>query len=161
MAAFRSFGLTPELGRLKIEEVKLHLRGGRVKNHLGKTTPSSPERDSNLDLPVLGSLAQHETSSFANYAIEAGGQGKDDEGIIFRSNLSEFAWKESGKTFRVRPHEGEIRGKAGLKTRRLWGVRRGVGRLPAANYHQRVQQEIISLGTPLANPVAQGGAGEK
>nr|CAD7449461.1 unnamed protein product [Timema bartmani] len=29
-------------------------------NHLGKTTPSSPDRDSNLDLPVLGGLAQHD-----------------------------------------------------------------------------------------------------
>nr|CAD7461059.1 unnamed protein product [Timema tahoe] len=35
-----------------------------------KTTPSSPDRDSNLDLPILGSLAQHETSMLANYAIE-------------------------------------------------------------------------------------------
>ncbi|CAG2054901.1 unnamed protein product [Timema podura] len=41
------------------EEVNPHLRGGRVENHLGKTTLSSPERDSNLDLPVLGGLAQH------------------------------------------------------------------------------------------------------
>nr|CAD7413636.1 unnamed protein product [Timema poppensis] len=32
---------------------------------------SSPDRDSNLDLPVLGSLAQHETSTLANYATEA------------------------------------------------------------------------------------------
>nr|CAD7459395.1 unnamed protein product [Timema tahoe] len=37
--------------------------GGRVKNHLGKTTPSSPERDSKLDLPILSSLAQHETNA--------------------------------------------------------------------------------------------------
>nr|CAD7197969.1 unnamed protein product [Timema douglasi] len=37
---------------------------------LGKTTTSSPERDSKLNLPVLGSLAQHETSMLANYAIE-------------------------------------------------------------------------------------------
>uniref|UniRef100_A0A7R9DLC6 SCP domain-containing protein n=1 Tax=Timema poppense TaxID=170557 RepID=A0A7R9DLC6_TIMPO len=42
------------------EEVNPHLRGGRVENHLGKTTPSSPDRDSNLDLPVLGSRAQHD-----------------------------------------------------------------------------------------------------
>nr|CAD7458645.1 unnamed protein product [Timema tahoe] len=42
------------------EEVNPHLRGGRVENHLGKTTPSSPDRDSNLDLPVLGGLAQHD-----------------------------------------------------------------------------------------------------
>ncbi|CAG2059293.1 unnamed protein product [Timema podura] len=39
--------------------------------HLGKTTPSSPERDSNLDLPVLGSLAQHETRTLANYTTKA------------------------------------------------------------------------------------------
>nr|CAD7588263.1 unnamed protein product [Timema genevievae] len=42
------------------QEVNPHLRGGRVENHLGKTTPSSPDRDSNLDLPVLGGLAQHD-----------------------------------------------------------------------------------------------------
>nr|CAD7399381.1 unnamed protein product [Timema cristinae] len=41
------------------------MRGGRVENHLGKTTPSSSERDSNLDLLVLSSLAQHETSALA------------------------------------------------------------------------------------------------
>ncbi|CAG2061034.1 unnamed protein product, partial [Timema podura] len=49
-----------ELGGLKLEEVNPHLRGGRVENHLGKTTPSSPDRDSNLDLPVLGGRAQHD-----------------------------------------------------------------------------------------------------
>nr|CAD7573186.1 unnamed protein product [Timema californicum] len=41
-------------------EVNPHLRGGRVESHLGKTTPSSPDRDSNLDLPVLNSRAQHD-----------------------------------------------------------------------------------------------------
>ncbi|CAG2053039.1 unnamed protein product, partial [Timema podura] len=49
-----------ELGRLNLEEVNPHLRGRRVENHLGKTTPSSPDRDSNLDLPVLGGRAQHD-----------------------------------------------------------------------------------------------------
>ncbi|CAG2056392.1 unnamed protein product [Timema podura] len=29
-----------------------------------------PERDSHLDLPVLGSLAQHETSALDNYITE-------------------------------------------------------------------------------------------
>nr|CAD7571773.1 unnamed protein product [Timema californicum] len=47
------------IGKVELEEVNPHLRGGRVENHLGKTTPpSSPDRDSNLDLPVLGSRAQ-------------------------------------------------------------------------------------------------------
>nr|CAD7425000.1 unnamed protein product [Timema monikensis] len=49
-----------KIGKVELEEVNLHLRGGRVENHLGKTTPSSPERDSNLDLPVLSSRAQHD-----------------------------------------------------------------------------------------------------
>nr|CAD7423912.1 unnamed protein product [Timema monikensis] len=40
-------------GKVELKEVNPHLRGGRVENHLGKTTPSSPDRDSDLDLPVL------------------------------------------------------------------------------------------------------------
>nr|CAD7411124.1 unnamed protein product [Timema cristinae] len=59
------------IGKVELEEVNPHLRGGRVENHLGKTTPSSPDRDSNLDLPVLSSRAQHDTSALANYASEA------------------------------------------------------------------------------------------
>nr|CAD7442576.1 unnamed protein product [Timema bartmani] len=38
---------------------------------LRKTTPCSPDRDSNLNLPVLVSLAQLETSALANYVTEA------------------------------------------------------------------------------------------
>nr|CAD7262431.1 unnamed protein product [Timema shepardi] len=45
---------------VELEEVNPHLRVGRVENHLGKTTPSSPDQDSNLDLPVLNSRAQHD-----------------------------------------------------------------------------------------------------
>nr|CAD7199385.1 unnamed protein product [Timema douglasi] len=48
-----------DLTQVEIEEVNPHLRGG-VENHLGKTTPSSPDRDSNLDLPNLSSRAQHD-----------------------------------------------------------------------------------------------------
>nr|CAD7396765.1 unnamed protein product [Timema cristinae] len=50
----------------ELEEVNPHLRGGRVENHLGKTTPSSPDRDSNLDLPVLSSRAQHDKRALRN-----------------------------------------------------------------------------------------------
>nr|CAD7410454.1 unnamed protein product [Timema poppensis] len=46
--------------QVELEEVNPHLRGGRLENHLGKTIPSSPDRDSNLDLPVLSSRAQHD-----------------------------------------------------------------------------------------------------
>nr|CAD7567842.1 unnamed protein product [Timema californicum] len=48
------------IGKGELEEVNTHLRGGRVENHLGKTPPSSLDRDSNLDLPVLSSRAQHD-----------------------------------------------------------------------------------------------------
>nr|CAD7414528.1 unnamed protein product [Timema poppensis] len=48
------------IGKVELEEVNPHLRGEKVENHLGKTTPSSPDRDSNLDLPVLSSRAQHD-----------------------------------------------------------------------------------------------------
>nr|CAD7413465.1 unnamed protein product [Timema poppensis] len=58
------------IGKDELEEVNPHLREGRVENHLGKTTPSSPDRDSNLDLPVLVEL--NTTSALANYATEAG-----------------------------------------------------------------------------------------
>nr|CAD7570994.1 unnamed protein product [Timema californicum] len=57
---------------LILEKVYPHLRGEkeRVENHLGKTSPSSLNRDSNLDLSILGSLVQHKTSALANYATE-------------------------------------------------------------------------------------------
>nr|CAD7571051.1 unnamed protein product [Timema californicum] len=54
--------------KVELEEVNPHFRGGRVENHLGKTTPSSADRDSNLGLPVLSNT----TSGLANYATEAG-----------------------------------------------------------------------------------------
>nr|CAD7408667.1 unnamed protein product [Timema poppensis] len=51
----------PEISvEVELEEVNPHFRGGRVENHLGKTTPSSPDRDSNLDLPVLSGRVQHD-----------------------------------------------------------------------------------------------------
>nr|CAD7403867.1 unnamed protein product [Timema cristinae] len=49
--------------RVELEEVNPHLRGGRVENHLGKNPTSSHDRDSNLELPVLSSRAQHDKRS--------------------------------------------------------------------------------------------------
>nr|CAD7392258.1 unnamed protein product [Timema cristinae] len=49
-----------EFFKVELEEVNPYLWGGRVENHLGKTTLSSSDRDSNLDLPVLSSWAQHD-----------------------------------------------------------------------------------------------------
>nr|CAD7399623.1 unnamed protein product [Timema poppensis] len=59
-----------KLRRLNLEELNTHLRRGKVEEHLVKIHPRSPDRDSNLHLPILGSLAQHKTSALANYSTE-------------------------------------------------------------------------------------------
>nr|CAD7438941.1 unnamed protein product [Timema bartmani] len=69
----RHFNLkASSLVRLNLEEVSPHLRGERTENHLGENRPSSPDRDSSLDLPVLDSPAEHDTSALANYATKRG-----------------------------------------------------------------------------------------
>nr|CAD7206055.1 unnamed protein product [Timema douglasi] len=55
--------------QVELEEVNPHLRGGRVENHLGKTTPSSPDRDSNLNLPS-SAVELNTTRALANYTTE-------------------------------------------------------------------------------------------
>nr|CAD7570639.1 unnamed protein product [Timema californicum] len=49
-----------------------HLRGWRVENHLGKTTPSSLDRDLNLDLLVLSSQAQHDKRGLEPLSFDLG-----------------------------------------------------------------------------------------
>nr|CAD7430538.1 unnamed protein product [Timema monikensis] len=56
------------IGKVELTEVDPHLRGGKVENHLGNTTLSSPDRDSNLDLPVLSIRAQHD-KRYYNFAM--------------------------------------------------------------------------------------------
>nr|CAD7410679.1 unnamed protein product [Timema cristinae] len=63
---------------VELEEVNPHLRGGIVENHLGKTTLSSPDRDSNLDLPVLSSRAQHD-KRLANALVVLSPTAEDGE----------------------------------------------------------------------------------
>nr|CAD7585811.1 unnamed protein product [Timema genevievae] len=43
---------------------------GRLENHFGKATLSIPDRDSNLDLPVIGSLAHSKSSALDHVATE-------------------------------------------------------------------------------------------
>nr|CAD7263457.1 unnamed protein product [Timema shepardi] len=52
-------------------EVNPHLRGGRVENHLGKTTPSSPDRDSKPRSSRPQQPSFNTTSVLANYSTEA------------------------------------------------------------------------------------------
>nr|CAD7573609.1 unnamed protein product [Timema californicum] len=48
-------------------------------NHLGKTTPSSPDRDSNLDLPVLSGRAQHKRIKFPLWLNADRGDMEDED----------------------------------------------------------------------------------
>nr|CAD7260380.1 unnamed protein product [Timema shepardi] len=66
--------LSPSIGKVELEEVNPHLRRGRVENHLGKTTPSSPDRDTEIRTSISPSSAVelNTTSALANYATEAG-----------------------------------------------------------------------------------------
>nr|CAD7440840.1 unnamed protein product [Timema bartmani] len=48
------------------------LQTGRVENHLGKTTLSTPDRYSNLDLPIISSLVYCESSALDHAATKAG-----------------------------------------------------------------------------------------
>nr|CAD7416765.1 unnamed protein product [Timema poppensis] len=58
--------------RLDLKEMYPRLRGESERNHLGKTTLSKPERDLNLDLPVIGSLVHCRSSALDHAATEAG-----------------------------------------------------------------------------------------
>nr|CAD7574430.1 unnamed protein product [Timema californicum] len=62
---------------LYLEEVYPHVSEGRVENNLGKTTLSTPDRDSSLGLPVISSLVYRESSALDHTAIEAGVERRD------------------------------------------------------------------------------------
>nr|CAD7596933.1 unnamed protein product [Timema genevievae] len=53
------------------EEVDPYLCGGRVENHFGRKNLNTPDRDSNLDLPIVGSLVYCESSALDHVASEA------------------------------------------------------------------------------------------
>ncbi|CAG2062690.1 unnamed protein product [Timema podura] len=58
-----------ELGRLNIGEVNLHLRGGRVENHLGKPPPVHPT-EIRTSISPSSAVKLDTTSALANYATE-------------------------------------------------------------------------------------------
>nr|CAD7573018.1 unnamed protein product [Timema californicum] len=70
------------IGKVELEGVNPHLRVGRVENHLGKTISNSPDRDSNLDLPVLNSRAKHDSrvSQLRHRGGRQSSRYRDEEG---------------------------------------------------------------------------------
>nr|CAD7574328.1 unnamed protein product [Timema californicum] len=63
-SSMNSTFLDKDAPEMKVLALMVQLWTSFAKNgeekHLGRTTPSSPDRDSNLDLPVLSSRAQHD-----------------------------------------------------------------------------------------------------
>ncbi|CAG2055737.1 unnamed protein product [Timema podura] len=62
---------SPKLGRLHLEEVNPHLRGGRVENHLGKPPPAHPT-EIRTSISPSSAVELNTTGALANYATEAG-----------------------------------------------------------------------------------------
>nr|CAD7572185.1 unnamed protein product [Timema californicum] len=58
------------IGKVELKEVNPHLRGGRVENHLGKTTPVHPTEIRTLISPS-SAVELNTTSALVNYATEA------------------------------------------------------------------------------------------
>nr|CAD7416015.1 unnamed protein product [Timema poppensis] len=85
---------------VELEEVNPHLRGGRVENHLGKTTPSSPDRDSNLDLPILSSQAQH---AFFWLIPQAVAERDDNFWVLYTSSVVDSDLEDQNSTPRGLP----------------------------------------------------------
>ncbi|CAG2066571.1 unnamed protein product, partial [Timema podura] len=60
-------------GRLDIEEIEPHLRGGMVENNLGETSFNTPYQDSNPHFPVISHLFCCEGDTLGRLATERGG----------------------------------------------------------------------------------------
>nr|CAD7604932.1 unnamed protein product [Timema genevievae] len=60
------------LGRLHIKEEYSHFRRRRVENHFVRATLNTPDRDSNFNLLVIGSLVYCKSSALDHAATEAG-----------------------------------------------------------------------------------------
>nr|CAD7414071.1 unnamed protein product [Timema cristinae] len=60
-----------------------------MENHLERSTPSSPDRDSNLDLPVLDSRGQHDKRTLASR-----GRGSNRKMGVTPASV----WMESGSS---------------------------------------------------------------
>nr|CAD7400163.1 unnamed protein product [Timema cristinae] len=90
--------------QVELEEVNPHLRGGRVESHLGKNTPSSPDRDSNLDLPVLSSRAQHDErvrEVYPTYSFDTYGAKRKKRLTGISTNADDRTGTEGARASRV------------------------------------------------------------
>nr|CAD7399211.1 unnamed protein product [Timema cristinae] len=109
--------------RVELEALNPYFRGGRVGNHLGKTTPSSPDQDSNLNLPVLSSRAQHDkrvglVALFALSILVKLVVSVDSDGFTDEKRPYEFGFNIEGQQHRheKKDDKGIIMGEFGFIT---------------------------------------------
>nr|CAD7578615.1 unnamed protein product [Timema californicum] len=83
------------IGKVELEEVNPHLRGGRVENHLGPPPPPVHPTKIQTSISPSSAVELNTTSALANYTTEAGSirrfekQGHQDTSIHF--NISVFS----------------------------------------------------------------------
>nr|CAD7395565.1 unnamed protein product [Timema poppensis] len=64
------------IGKVELDEVNPHLRGGRVENHLGNTTPRVHPTEIRTSISPSSAVELKTTSALANYATQAGVRGR-------------------------------------------------------------------------------------
>nr|CAD7262314.1 unnamed protein product [Timema shepardi] len=89
-SALANYATEAGLGKVELEEVNPHLRGGRVENHLGKITPqfTRPRFEPRSLRPQQSSF--NTTSALANYATEAT-PSPNNQAVIVRPVISRLA----------------------------------------------------------------------
>nr|CAD7572447.1 unnamed protein product [Timema californicum] len=88
LAAVKKKQVTTGIGKVELEEVNSHLRGGRVENHLGKNTPVHTTEIRTSVSPSTA-VKLYTTSALTNYAIE----NKEETKIIEKPK---FVWGQNG-----------------------------------------------------------------
>nr|CAD7259475.1 unnamed protein product [Timema shepardi] len=75
------------IGKGEQEGVNPHLRGGRVENHLGKTTPVHPT-EIRTSISPSSAVELNMTSALANYATEAGDGQPENIGYGYQKSIT-------------------------------------------------------------------------
>nr|CAD7427719.1 unnamed protein product [Timema monikensis] len=81
------------IGKVELEEVNSHLRGGKVENELGKNTPVHPT-EIRTSISPSSAVELNTTSALANYATEAGFYLSKNRFVELPLEVTEFYWLE-------------------------------------------------------------------
>nr|CAD7424645.1 unnamed protein product [Timema monikensis] len=77
-SALANYATGAGIGKVELDEVNPHLRGGRVENHLGKTTPAH-STEIRTSIYPSSAVELNTTSALANYATEVVTVGRGEK----------------------------------------------------------------------------------